>query len=555
MRLFGKVDAQITNEDRPSFFGGIFTLAFQKPPTPVPLAGATLPAVYSLPPRLSMYAVDAATGAVLGDLTAAQGVVFGTDRHGFADLRGSFEATLHTAFSYYSRNDPPLLVVTDGVVVAYEGRLEDIGVDDAGMTFGAFGFWRSLSDLRVSALFVDSYLADWYDLKSDEVVEVTPDRYEMDKMNRLYMAPQKDEKFSSATAHCSFGYRVPDLSITQIQRITFSYALDAPSPWRVELSRCDASWNVLEVVWSLTGNGSLQSAAGQVVSVDPCDALRFTLFYNDTEATYSGESGDVYFRATIPVVSAFDKATVCADDIITTLVDEVNDLNPTQLSADTSQVLCPNLSLNDAVYEDEAPAAIVNQLSALGDDQSPPAPWTAAVWEDRRLRFMARGAESRHWFVDVIVFEIERSFQDVVNTAYGVYRENGRGNRRTAVVSRNVSEVVRMEAIDTSTTAQSVAEAHRDSFLSDSSRPRPRAVIRTLGLFDEMGAEYPLYRARAGDRLTLRNLPPDLGGLENLQTFRIGSTRYDAETDVLEPEPEEPIPNLAIMVARRQQGV
>ncbi len=555
MRLFGQVDGQITREDRPSFFGAIFTLAFREPPAPVPIAEAILRPVFSLSPRLSLYAVDAATGVVLDDLTEARGVVFATDGHGFADLRGRFETNLHAAFSYYSRSDPPLIVATDGVVTAYEGRLEDVGIDESGMTFGAFGYWRSMSDLRVSALFVDSYLADWYDLKGDEVAAVMPSRYEVDKSNRLYMSPKKGERFSSAAGHCSFGYRVPDLSLTQIRRITFSYLFDAPSPWRVELSRCDASWNVLEVVWSLTGNGSEQTGTGTVVSVDPCDALRFTLFYNDTEAEYTGESGDVYFRVTIPVVSAFDKATVCADDILSALVEEVSGVNPTQLSADSSQVLCPGLNLADARYEDVSPAAIVNELSVLGDDRPTPAPWAAAVWEERRLQFRPRGEESRHWFVDVVLFEIERSFQDVTNMGYGVYRENGRGNRRTAVVSRNVSGVVRLEAVDTSTTSLAVAEAHRDAFLLDSSRLRPRAVIRTLGLFDEMGAEYPLYRARAGDWLTLRNLPPNLGALENLQTFRIGTTRYNAETDVLEPEPEEFIPNLAILVARREQGV
>ena len=555
MRLFGKVDAQITNEDRPGFFGQVFTLAYRLPAAPDAIAGALLPPVFSLPPRLSLYAVDGETGEVVGDLTEAAGVVFATGAHGFADLRGRYETNMHTAFSYYSRSEPLRIVATDGVYTAYDGRMEDIGIDDGGMTFGAFGYWRAMSDLRVSALFVDSSLGEWYDLTADEVATAVPERYEIDKSNRLYMAPTKGEKFSSAAAHCSFGYRVPDLSLTQIQRITFNYVLDAPSPWRAELSRCDADWSVLEVVWSLTGNGSAQSASGHVESVGPCDALRFTLYYNGTEAEYTGESGDVYFRVTIPVVSAFDKGTVCADDVVTALVDAVCNTNPDQLAADTSLVLCPGLTLSDARYEDAAPADIINQLCALGGSEATDGAGAAMVWEERRLRFAPRGEEARHWFVDVVLFEIERSLQDVRNTAYGVYRQDGRGNRRTAVTSRDATDIVRMEAVDAATTSAIVAEAFRDSFLLDSSRSRPRATIRTLGLFDEMGAEYPLYRARAGDLLTLRNLPPDLGALEYLQTFRIGNTRYHAETDVLEPEPEEFIPNLAIMVARREQGV
>lgn len=556
MRLFGRVNTQVTNEDRPFFFAGtIFTLAFRLPVGSVPISGALLPPVFNLPPRLSMYVMDTYDGSVLADWTEARDVVFGTNEHGFAELRGQYPMNLYQAFAFYNLNDPPHLVVTDGLETVYEGRLEDIGIDESGVAFGAFGYWRALSDLRVSALFADSDLSNWFALTDDEVAEIISDRFSVDKYNRLYAAPKKDETYSSGAAHCSFGYRVPSFSLTQIERVVFNYAFDMPSPWKVELARCAADWSELSVVWSLTGNGSLQSGTGHAVDVSPCDALRFTLFYNGTATAYTGESGDAYFRLTNLVVSAFDATAVYADEIMRVLVGEISTRNPSQLSADTSQIQSPGLALSDALYEDERPGDIANLLSALGDDQDEPRPWTAAVWEGRRLQFAPKGAWANHWYVDVASLQIERSFQDVVNTAYGVYRENGRGNRRTVEASAGVSEIVRMEAVDTSTTSETTAVAHRDAYLSDSSTVRPRATIRTLGLFDEMGAQHPLYRARAGDYLTLRNLPPDLGELNNLRTFRIGSTRYNAATDELEPEPETTIPSLAILVARQEQGV
>ena len=556
MRLFGRVNTQVTNEDRPFLFAGtIFTLAYRLPVGSVPISGALLPPVFNLSPPLAMFVMDVYDGSILADWTEAEDVTFGTNEHGFAELRGRYPMNLYQAFTFYNLNDPPHLVVTDGLKKVYEGRLEDIGIDEQGVAFGAFGYWRALSDLRVSALFADSDLSNWYSLTDDEVAGVVLDRFEVDKYNRLYAAPKKDETYSSATAYCSFGYRVPDLSLTQIERVVFNFAFDMPSPWKVELARCDADWSELSVVWSLTGNGSLQSGTGHAVDVSPCDALRFTLFYNGTSATYTGESGDDYFRLTNLVVSAFDATDVYADDIMKVLVEEISMRNPSQLSADTSQIQSPGLALADALYEDARPADIANQLSVLGDDQDVPQPWTAAVWEDRRLQFAPKGERANHWYVDVASLQIERSFQDVVNTAYGVYRENGRGNRRTAEASSGLSEVVRMEAVDTTTTSAGTAVVHRDAYLSDSSVTRPRATLRTLGLFDEMGAQHPLYRARAGDYLTLRNLPPDLGELNNLRTFRIGSTRYNAATDELEPEPETSIPSLAILVARREQGV
>ncbi len=556
MRLFGRVDSQVAREDRPFFFAGtIFTLAFRLPAGSAPISGALLPPVFNLPPRLSMYVMDGYNGPILADWTEAREVVFGTNEHGFAELRGRYPMNLSQAFTFYNLNDPPHLVVTDGLRTVYEGRVEDLGIDEQGLTFGAFGYWRAFSDLRLSALFADSDLSNWYVLNGEEVAGVVTNRYEIDKYNRLYAAPKKDETFSSATAFCSFGYRLPDLSITQIERVVFSYQFDMPAPWKVKLARCSADWTELSVVWSLTGNGSLQSGTNHAVDVTACDALRFTVYYDGSAAAYTGESGDDYFRLTNLTVSAFDATDVYADHVVRVLVGEISSRNPTQISADTSQIQSPGLALRDERYEDSYPAEIINGLSSLGDDQDPPQTWTAAVWSGRRLQFAPRGVRASNWYVDVAVLQIERSFQDLINAAYGVYRENGRGNRRTAEASVGTYDVVRLEAVDTSTTSETTALAHRDAFLSDSSVPRPRARVQTTGLFDEMGAQHPLYRARAGDYLTLRNLPPDLGDLNNLRTFRIGSTRYNAETDEIEIEPETAIPSLAILVARREQGV
>lgn len=522
------------------------------------VARAILQPVDNLPSRLSMFVMDTNEETVLADLTEARDVVFGTNEHGFAELRGRYPMSLHNAFTFYNQNDPPHLVVTDGLQTVYEGRLEDIGIDNTGLSFGAFGYWRAMSDLRISALFADSDLSNWFTLTPEEVAAVAPERFEIDKYNRLYIAPRKGESFSSAAAHGSYGYRIPDLSITQIERIVFNYAFHMSSPWKVKLSRCSADWTELSVVWTLTGNGSLQSGTAQAVNVTACDALRFTVYYDGTSTEYTGESGASYFRATNLIVSGFDDTVVYADDVIGSLVAAISARNPSQLSADVSQVMSPGLALSDARFEDVYPSDIVTRLASLGDDGTEPRPWMAAVWAGKRLQFSPRGEWSNHWYVDVTGLEIERSFQDVVNAAYGVYRENDRGNRRTAEAMAEGtyrSAVTRLAAVDTDTTSATVATAHRDAYLADSGDARPRARVRTTGLFDAMGAQYPLYRARAGDYLTLRNLPPELGDLDNLRTFRIGSTRYNAETDELEPEPEMAIPSLAVLVARREQGV
>lgn len=554
MRLFGLVDNAIDRLDRPTFFGSPFTLAWATAVVVTELAGANLPPVYNKPQRLALLVRESPTGPLLGDFTEARGVTFGTNEHGFAEIVGTMPMGVYSAFAYYHQRDPLHIELTDGREPIYEGRIEDVGISKSGLAFTGLGYWRSASDLLVSAIYSDADLTNWVILNDADLANVKPDKYQIDKYNRLALMPLQDTTYSSATNLGAIGYAVPDNSITQIVRVKFSYRFKMASPWKIELHRCSSDWASLGVVWSLTGNGSEQTATDHEVTITASDAIRFTLFYNGTATTYTGETGDQFAILAGLQVKGLDYDNIDAGHIARHLVAHISGRNPTQLITDTSAIEAPGVAIDNARYEDIHPAEILNKLAAIGDDQTPPRRYAARVWEGRRLQFGPATNNSRSWYVDVLEMAIERTLDSVKNTVYATYSAGSeRGTRRTAEAAENVGQVIRMAHIPAATSSASVAETYRDTHLTDNSKAKPRATIRTLGLYDAMGVMHPLYAAKAGDTITIRNLPPDLDDLDHLRTFTIGQTRYHAYLDLLEPIPETPAPDLAILVARREE--
>ena len=75
-------------------------------------------------------------------------------------------------------------------------------------------------------------------------------------------------------------------------------------------------------------------------------------------------------------------------------------------------------------------------------------------------------------------------------------------------------------------------------------------------MYDAAGGRWPLWMARSGDTITIRNLPPTLSlDVDRIRTFRIAETAYSCDTDVLSVTPELPRPSLEVMVARLGAGV
>ncbi len=562
MRLFGKVDGSINRLDRVAFCHpfSLFDLAY-RPATvdgPSEGIGSIFPPIYTRPSPLTLLAYTEAGGVLVGDWTLARGVNFETGEHGFGLLTGFVPATDWEAFAFYRSDSPYHLVLTDGVAEIFSGRVEDVGIQPGGFSFSSYGYWRAMSDVLYSALWVDSSTANWNVLNDDHIAGAIPDRYTTDNNNRLYMAPNKDETYSSSTAFAFFGYSIPQDSLRQIVRVEFSYTLKAPSGWRARLDRRSSSWGLSSSVWTLDGNGGTQTGT-QTLTVTATDRLSFTLFYNAASAAFTGETGDTYLRITNLKVKTFS-GDVTPGLIVKDLIDHVSGINPSQLSPGYDRVTESGLDLDSEVYEDLTPADILTGLTRLGDDQSPPNPYAAAVWEERELAFGPLWANGRTWYIDADQVIVERSLDGAYNSVYATYSgPQGSTGRTAAAVSQSSIEltgITRQRAVRVNTSSAAFAEAVRDLELEAGRRSMVRADIKTFGVYNEAGARYPLYSVRAGDTMIIRNLPPDTyPEIDKIRSFRVMSTRYDCDRDELTPVPDAGLNTIEIVLSRHEKGL
>jgi hypothetical protein len=153
--------------------------------------------------------------------------------------------------------------------------------------------------------------------------------------------------------------------------------------------------------------------------------------------------------------------------------------------------------------------------------------------------------------VDVSALEINRTLALLYNSAYAVYQDVDGRTLRSAINADTDSvsrwKITRRAAVPTNTTSPSEAEAQRDVFLNDRKNPIPRVSFVFDKLFGATGERWPNYMGRAGDTITLRNLPPSLSTeIDRIRTFLITETDYDVDHDLLTVTPESPMPRLAV---------
>lgn len=244
---------------------------------------------------------------------------------------------------------------------------------------------------------------------------------------------------------------------------------------------------------------------------------------------------------------------VYADEIAADLVSKINSLNGDQLRNIKTLIQSPRVDLLDELYEDAWPQDILAGLAARGDTNNKQ--YEAGVWEGRVLHFRPRFSAGRTWQVDALNFSASRTMDTLRNEMYGVYRDANNRLKRTAVAqsaSYGADAFFRRGFLDVQTTSQTQAERERDARLADTAVITPRVQFDTEGLYDQNGSgPYPLWMARAGDLVIVRNLPPTLGtAVDRLRNFRIKRKRYLVHENALELTPELEPPDLAVMVSQ-----
>ena len=250
---------------------------------------------------------------------------------------------------------------------------------------------------------------------------------------------------------------------------------------------------------------------------------------------------------------------IYADEIVKDLISTMNALNGGQIGSSTTLVQSPSLDLLNEVYEDRLPSDIIDYLASRGDSNSPPRMWEAGVTEGQIAYFRPRLSVFRAWYVDVTNLELSRTLNQLYNSAYGLYKDpNGRALRTAAsndAESVSRTGITRRTSAGADTTSSTQATTQRDTLIANNKNPLPRARIQFEQVFDASGAPYPLWMVRAGDTITVRNVPPNISSsYDRVRTFRITHTSYDLMRGTLDITPEVDQPSLAHLLARAQIG-
>jgi hypothetical protein len=261
-----------------------------------------------------------------------------------------------------------------------------------------------------------------------------------------------------------------------------------------------------------------------------------------------------------PIGSTVQAHVIYADEIAADLVVAANALNPTQLSSSTALIQSPLLDLTERIYEDATPSDILNQLTALGDNQIPPRQWEWQVWEDNRLAFRPQSRNvTATWIVDATELQLQRTLDDLANSVHATYTDATGRTRRTSVSTDALSVqrygITRKRAVPSDSSSNIEATVRRDAVKLDQKDPLPRAAISFPQLSRAGGAFWPNALCRAGDTIIIQNIPPELSdSVDKIRVFRIGGTTYTADDNQIEVQPDLPIKLLDFLLARRASG-
>jgi len=507
----------------------------------------------------SLHLYESMGGALIYTFPNPIGLVATENEHGFESLSGFQEMPAHLAFWLYDLAPAKWMALSHGGFPVWEGRLEDRKIERGGFGFTAFGAKRYYDDVLYTALWSTKSYAGMRPVTGDEVGKTSPERYAMDNNNRLWFGLVAGETYNVDENYGAQVYRMPhNASNNNILEVDFSFDYLLPADWQVRLISYNEAFTspITEYTFTSTGANSTGST-----SVTLAAGKKFVTFQLRNNAgallLYAGETGAAYAKITALRIKGSVNASVFADDIADALVSWVNSFNP--INSSTALIQSPNVDLTDEIFEDLLPSEILTYLAEKGDDQTPPRKWEWGVWEGQALFFRPQGTNALTWYVDADELTLDSTLESLTNNAYGLYQDaNGRTLRTSDAVnasSVNRYGLDRRFLIPERTTSQTKAEKARDTFLNQHKDIAPRASLTLFGLFDAAGARYPLWMARAGDTLTIRNLPPTLSTeIDKIRIFRIVRKSYDVDADILTPVPEDPLPSLEIQIASALPG-
>jgi hypothetical protein len=245
------------------------------------------------------------------------------------------------------------------------------------------------------------------------------------------------------------------------------------------------------------------------------------------------------------------------DDIIKeVLTAECPDINSDQTNIAAGSRDLVGINLSARAY----PQDIINNLTNLSDDDG--AVWFFAIWDNRVPYLFKRVATQIDWYVWLEDLGDLRLQQSAVQLRNAIIPTVGGTEGTTQTDTTSLALYPRRElkvALQTGTNANTQADAAGMAVV-ERALPRQQQsfsvsgrIYRTAGDTGGRLEQTPLWRVRAGEVIRIQDLVPSSAatpGLDDVRTFYIMETSYDADTNVLTIQPDRRSRRLSDIVGR-----
>jgi hypothetical protein len=208
----------------------------------------------------------------------------------------------------------------------------------------------------------------------------------------------------------------------------------------------------------------------------------------------------------------------------------------------------------------EYPQTRINQLTQLSDDDN--GVWFFAIWDDRIPYLFKRSVTEVNWYVwlsDVGNLDLAQSASDLRNAVLPfVGTTEGTTQTDTTSLALYPRREIKI-TLPTGANANSQGDA-ATSQVTERALPRQSnsfvlsgSVYKTAGNTGGMLEKTPLWHIRAGDVIRIQDLVPSTAAspeLDDLRTFYVVETQYNASQDTITIQPDRPKRTLSRMLNR-----
>lgn len=502
----------------------------------------------------SLAVYETPTGAIIEDWTRrASNTTFTTNEHGFDSLQADIHMSRRNATQWLRRKGMPHITLCDRASErVWEGRLEDVSIEDEGIHIGAYGYWRAYSDNPYTSLWIKTDFEDFTPVTDAVGSAYTPEMYDMSLDGRIQITTKKGEVYGNNTNYGSYVYRSPHLGGQKIVQVAFTYETNVTSAFGVYLGSWDELFSVPASEWAIAGNGAVQTGTVTQTLATPRSYIAFSL-YSSASHTSTVDTGAHYFRITQVIIkTSIASSDIRPDDIVKSLVSFVSSKNASQVSPITSRILANTFDLTSGIWEDTYPSQIIEELSARGDASS--RVWEAKVWLDRILWFQPKETVTNMYYVDDGDVKLEKTAEKLYNSVYATYKAFNGDDRiqRTADVldsaSINQNAIKRTLQVNDGGTSPTDAANRAASAVATYRDLAPRASLSIRRAFDEYGNRVPLYRIRSGDLIVFRAGITAIEQDARFSQFLIAKTSYSTHEKRITVEPADPAASLVTLL-------